>query len=77
MVIGGLAVNYWGGKRFTQDMDLLVDPSSDNVRRVKLGLEVLPDRAAREIGDTDVQDLTVVRVMDEVLSSPTPRQFPR
>ena len=66
MVIGGLAVNYWGGQRFTQDIDLLVDPSSDNVRKVKLGLEVLPDRAAREIGDTDVQDLTVVRVMDEV-----------
>lgn len=66
VVIGGLAVNYWGGQRFTQDVDLLVDPSPENIRKVKQGLEILPDKAAREIEDTDVANLTVVRVMDEI-----------
>ena len=66
VVVGGLAVNYWGGQRFTQDVDLLVEASPENIRKVKQGLEVLPDRAAREISDTEVAEVSVVRVMDEI-----------
>ena len=66
VVVGGLAVNYWGRQRATEDIDLLVDPSPSNVARVKRGLDVLADQAARQVGDGDIEEMTVVRVMDEV-----------
>ncbi len=66
MVVGGLAVNYWGRRRATEDVDLLVDPSPENVRRIKDGLSILADNAASEVADTDVAEATVVRIMDEI-----------
>jgi hypothetical protein len=56
-----------GGHRTTKDIDLLVDPAPDNVARLKRGLSVLEDDAAREIGLQDLQTYTVVRVADEVM----------
>ena len=67
LLIGGFAVIAHGAGRFTKDIDLLVDDSSENVARVKQALAVLSDNAAREVADDDVRTHTVVRVADEVI----------
>jgi predicted nucleotidyltransferase len=67
LLIGGFAVIAHGAGRFTKDVDLLVDDSPENVRRVKAGLAVLHDNAAAEVHDDDVRQHTVVRVADEVV----------
>ena len=67
LLIGGLAVIAHGAGRFTKDIDLLIDDTLENVRRVKAALAVLPDGAAAEIADDDVQRHAVVRVADEVV----------
>lgn len=67
VLIGGFALILQGGHRTTKDIDLLVDPSPDNVARLKQALSVLEDDAAHEIGLQDLQTYTVVRVADEVM----------
>jgi len=66
-VIGGFAVIFHGYQRTTADIDLLVDPSPDNVERIRQALCVLEDRAALEVEPTDLMTYTVVRVADEVV----------
>jgi len=65
VVIGGFAVILNGAARTTKDIDLLVDPSTDNIKRIKVAMSHLPDNAAREMEDDDVQRFTVVRIGDE------------
>lgn len=60
-------MQHYGFARPTQDIDLLVEPSPDNIERVRQALCVLSDRAALEIEPTDVMHYSVVRVADEVL----------
>lgn len=67
LVIGGFAVILHGYTRGTMDVDLLVDPSTENVARVKKAMSRLPDNAAREVADTDVAGYGVVRVGDEFI----------
>ena len=67
IVIGGFAVILHGYARGTMDLDLLIAPSPDNVRKVKKALAILPDNAAAEVEDTDVERYTVVRIADEVV----------
>jgi hypothetical protein len=67
LVIGGFAVNQHGFHRTTMDIDLLVDGSLENQARVKKSLEVLRDKAVRELGDDDLRNYLVVRVADEVV----------
>lgn len=67
LLIGGFAVILHGGERTTKDIDLLVDPSPDNIARLKSALSVLEDNAAREIAPDDLERYAVVRVADEVL----------
>ena len=67
ILIGGFAVIAHGGGRTTQDIDLLVDASPDNITRVKAALRVLEDHAVDEVTDTDVSRYTVVRVADEIV----------
>jgi hypothetical protein len=67
LLIGGFAVIARGGARTTKDIDLLIDPSPENVTRVKQGLQVLEDRAVNEVSDEDVARYAVVRVADEVV----------
>jgi Nucleotidyl transferase of unknown function (DUF2204) len=67
MLIGGFAVIAHGAGRTTQDIDLLVDDSPDNVARVTEALGVLEDHAAREVRPDDLKNYTVVRVADEVV----------
>ncbi len=67
LLIGGFAVIAHGLGRTTKDIDFLVDDAPENVARVKLGLDILADQAARELDNDDVRRYTVVRVADEVL----------
>ena len=67
ILIGGFAVIAHGGVRTTKDIDLLIDPSVENVARVKQGLRILEDRAVDQVAETDVARYTVVRVADEVV----------
>lgn len=43
VLIGGFAVILHGGERTTKDIDLLVDPSPENVLRLKTALAVLEE----------------------------------
>ncbi|HKC26259.1 MAG TPA: DUF6036 family nucleotidyltransferase [Thermoanaerobaculia bacterium] len=67
ILIGGFAVILHGLVRTTKDIDLLVDASEENVRRVKRALADLPDNAAALVEDGDVRKYGVVRVADEVV----------
>jgi hypothetical protein len=66
IVIGGFAIFEHGLARLTDDIDLLVDSSLDNVARVKTALECLPDKASRDVHDSDVSTYAVVRINDEI-----------
>lgn len=68
-IIGGYALAVHGLTRFTQDVDVLVNPSAENARRWIVALSRLPDGAARELaGDADIfgQQRYAVRVNDEI-----------
>ncbi|MCX5786938.1 MAG: nucleotidyltransferase [Elusimicrobia bacterium] len=67
VLVGGFAVILHGYARGTMDVDLLIDPSPFNVRKVKSALASLPDNAAAQVDDTDVERYTVVRVADEIV----------
>ncbi|MDI6794550.1 MAG: nucleotidyl transferase AbiEii/AbiGii toxin family protein [bacterium] len=66
ILIGGFAVNYYGLPRATEDIDLLVKPSEENIARIKKALAFLPDNAVREVNSDDVEKYGVVRVADEI-----------
>ncbi|SMB96752.1 Nucleotidyl transferase AbiEii toxin, Type IV TA system [Thermanaeromonas toyohensis ToBE] len=67
ILVGGIAINFHGLPRMTHDIDLLIDSSPENVRKIKEALAYLPDGAVRELRDEDVQNYTVVRVADEIV----------
>lgn len=67
IVIGGMAMNQHGMLRATEDIDLLVESSRENQEKVRRALEVLPDKAVREMAESDLESFTVVRVADEVV----------
>jgi hypothetical protein len=67
ILIGGFAVIAHGGGRTTKDIDFLVDSSPENVGRLKAALRILPDNAAEEIAESDIETYKVVRVADEVM----------
>ena len=67
VVVGGFAVILHGYARGTMDVDLLIDPSPANVRKIKAALAALPDNAAADVKDDDVERYTVVRVADEIV----------
>jgi hypothetical protein len=66
VVIGGFAINRLGFVRATEDIDLLVARDKVNQSLVKQALEILPDRAIRELGDEDIAQWVVVRVNDDI-----------
>lgn len=65
VLIGGFAVAIHGFTRATKDIDLLVDPSPENVRAIRRALSTLPDNAVAELADSDIEKYGVVRVADE------------
>jgi hypothetical protein len=67
VVIGGVAINRLGFIRATEDIDLLISRDLANQRLVRQALEILPDKAVRELGaDEDLAAWVVVRVNDEI-----------
>lgn len=67
ILIGGFAVILHGFVRSTKDVDLLVDPSEENIRAVKRALASLPDNAAALLADDEMLHYPVVRVADEIV----------
>lgn len=67
MLIGGFAVILHGSVRTTKDIDVLVDTSEENIKKLKKVLSNLPDHAADEIREGDVKKYEVVRVADEIV----------
>lgn len=67
ILIGGFAVILHGFVRATKDIDLLVDSSPENIRRLKRAMASLPDNAAALISDDEVQKYRVVRIADEIV----------
>jgi len=67
VLIGGFAVILHGFVRSTKDVDLLVDPSEENIRAVKRAMATLPDNAAALLADNEVLEYQVVRVADEIV----------
>lgn len=66
VVVGGFAINRLGFVRATEDIDLLIARDRANQALVKQALEILPDRAVRELGDEDISQWLVVRVNDDI-----------
>ena len=67
LLIGGFAVILQGYVRATKDIDLLVDPSPENVRALRAALAKLPDNAAAALTDDEIARYQVVRVADEIV----------
>ena len=67
IVVGGRAVIRQGYVRATDDIDLLLDSTPQNIENVRNALEILPDKAIREMQPDDLANYTVVRVADEIL----------
>ena len=66
VVVGGFAINRLGFVRATEDIDLLIARDRANQDLVKKALEILPDRAIRELGAEDIAQWVVVRVNDDI-----------
>src|SRR4051812_28744458 len=66
IVIGGFAMRAAGYLRTTMDVDLLVEVSIENERRVLDAVATLPDGAARQIEPGEIARWAVVRIGDEI-----------
>ena len=66
VVIGGFAINRLGLVRATDDLDLLIARDAANQALVKKALEILPDKAVRELANDDLARWVVVRVNDDI-----------
>lgn len=68
-LIGGYAIAAHGYNRFSEDLDLLVDPSPPNTSRWVRALSKLPDHAAAELqGDDEIFEREgpyAIRINDE------------
>jgi len=66
VVVGGCAVILHGYYRTTHDIDLLVDASIENIRRLKEALqEIFKSDEISEIRDVDIDQYAVVRFAPE------------
>ncbi|TFG85712.1 MAG: hypothetical protein E4H19_08050 [Chromatiales bacterium] len=68
-LVGGYAVAAHGFNRFSEDIDILVNPSAANAKRWIAALSRLPDGAARELADEDdvfaADQRYAIRINDE------------
>jgi len=67
VLIGGFAMAYHGMPRMTEDIDLLVEPTTENIEKIKKALLFLEDKAVLEVKSDDVEQYTVVRIADEIV----------
>jgi hypothetical protein len=66
LICGAQACILHGLVRTTEDIDILVEASEENCRRVIEGLSKLADGAARELTPKDILENVVVKVADEI-----------
>jgi len=66
LIIGGHACILHGLVRTTEDVDLLVEGSEDNLKKVIAALSEMEDGAARELTPHDLLENVVVKIADEV-----------
>lgn len=66
LICGAQACILHGLIRTTEDVDILVEATEENCRRVIDGLARMEDGAARELTPRDILDNVVVKVADEV-----------
>jgi|GEM_PF-103773 len=67
VVVGGFAIIQAGYPRRTMDIDLLVDVSVENEKRLVEALLKLPDQAIQEMRPGEVGEAGVVRVADDFM----------
>lgn len=66
LIIGGHACILHGLVHTTEDVDILIEDSAENCRKVIAALSDLADHAAAELTPADFRDNVVVKVADEV-----------
>lgn len=66
LIVGGHACILHGLVRTTEDVDILIEDSEENFRRVIAALSELEDHAAAELTPQDLAENVVVKVADEV-----------
>ena len=66
LIVGGHACILHGLVRTTEDVDLLIESSEGNLKKVIAALSELEDGAARELTPRDLLDNVVVKIADEV-----------
>jgi hypothetical protein len=67
VIIGGFAIIIAGFARATLDIGLLIDTSLENEALVYKALEILPDKAVRELKPGETSRYGVVRIGDEIM----------
>ncbi len=67
VVVGGMAMIQAGHARTTEDIDLLIETTVENERRVLSALMYLPDQAAKQLQPGEVSQYSVIRVADEIV----------
>ncbi len=67
VVVGCMAMNQQGLLRATEDIDLLLEGSRENQEKVRKALEILPNKAVRDVNENDLDEYMVVRVADEIV----------
>jgi len=66
LIIGGQACILHGLVRTTEDVDILVEESGENYKKIISALSELEDHSAAELKPADIQNNVVVKVADEV-----------
>lgn len=66
LVIGGHACILHGLVRTTEDVDILVEDSDENLKKVIAALSEMKDGAAKELTPRDLLENVVVKIADEV-----------
>lgn len=62
ILIGGFAINLYGLKRGTQDIDIFVKPEDDNIKRLRDALRSLyDDKSIEEISLQELNKYAVIR----------------
>jgi Nucleotidyl transferase of unknown function (DUF2204) len=67
VIVGGMAMLQLGFVRATEDIDLLIDGSTENESKVIGVLAGLPDQAASQIQAGEISKYQVIRVADEIV----------
>lgn len=64
VLVGATAMQLWGTTRATQDIDILIEPSLANTKRVLAGLATLGFGLAAELNPLDVSSRPVTMIGD-------------